>query len=83
LAWGVSLTDSARTLLAAGGSETKIYFISPSDCTVEVSQNLLKAGKKGKSKTSAINTLTFHPSQIDILFCNKLFFYGKIRAKSF
>jgi hypothetical protein len=74
LAWGVSLSHSAFQLLAVGGNCNKIYFISTNDLLVEVTQDIatiaVKKGKKGKVSTG-INSLCFHPTQLDILICKK------------
>jgi hypothetical protein len=68
------LSHSAYQLLAVGGNCNKIYFISTNDLLVEVTQDIatidVKKGKKGKASTG-INSLTFHPTQLDILICKE------------
>ncbi|XP_059474822.1 leucine-rich repeat and WD repeat-containing protein 1-like [Neocloeon triangulifer] len=63
LAWGTSLSFSANVLLAASGTGRRIFFISPHESSVVVSQVL------DKRITNSVISLVFHPNQLDILFC--------------
>lgn len=73
LAWGVSLSHSVFQLLAVGGTNNKVYFISTNDLRVEVTQDIANLGKgkarKVRSLNAGINSLSFHPTQLDILIC--------------
>jgi aspartate oxidase len=68
------LNHSAFQLLAVGGNCNKIYFISTNDLRVEVTEDIATIGvKKGrKLKNTGINSLSFHPTQLDILICKDI-----------